>query len=110
MHKQEERTELLEIPEGGRVPFPESDYELGVEAVRHRTAKGPNDEHARSMVTCTVIVFEGGFQVHQELVVDGEVAWFRDLEIRLMGADEGKARLHVHRSPFVSTLPRPADK
>jgi len=95
---------------GQRSPVPDTDYEVGLAVDGVQQQSFDSEGTQVSIVTCRVEVFERGEQVHTELLAENEVAWFRDLEVKVRNSEtSGEAHVEVVRAPFRSILPKPTD-
>jgi hypothetical protein len=95
---------------GQRHGIPDTEYEVAVPNQGVTRESYERDGQSHSVVTCRLEVFERGARVHTELVAEGETAWFRDLEVRVVGSTEtGEAELEVVRAPYTSIPPRSAE-
>ena len=70
---------VLRLASGRRVTLEGTGYKVAASAFRHRIARGPTDEFARSMVTCSLVVTEDDDEVYRATLVDGQPAAFGNL-------------------------------
>ena len=82
-------THRLSIADGARAPLPGTAYSLGIETLRHRVAAAKGDAYPRSMLTASVILFEGKRQVAEQRFIDGERARLGPLQVTLVGQGDG---------------------
>ncbi len=75
----------LVIAEGKTGLIVGTDCALGVEQIRHRIARQQGDLHARSMVTCTIVVLRAGVEIDRRHIADGRSWSTANLTITLRG-------------------------
>jgi hypothetical protein len=96
----------LRLTPGAVLALPGTPYGVGLAdaGVARR-----DDEDGNVVVSCQLVVHEDGERVHTELVLVGETAWFRDLEVNLLRADDDDGvHVEVTRAPYTSIPPKPA--
>ncbi len=86
---------ILTVQLEARVPLEGTAYEVGVDTVRHRIAQKPPGTVARSMITCSVVLWKGGREVFRAHVEVGETARYKELSVRPTSVGEKTAELEV---------------